>query len=59
MISGQWSQRKDILRICLKNIKLPSISLKYSGTPILTSMVGLHTGNIHTKFEANPCIDLR
>ena len=24
-------------------------------TPILTNLVGIHTSNIHTKFEANPC----
>ena len=24
-------------------------------TPILRHLVGVHTSNIHTKFEANPC----
>ena len=24
-------------------------------TPILTNLVGIHTSNIHTKFEANQC----
>ena len=28
-------------------------------TPILTNLVGVHSGNIHTKFEANPCSGLR
>ena len=28
-------------------------------TPILTNLVGDHPKNIHTKFEANPCSDLR
>ena len=28
-------------------------------TPILTSLVGVHPRNIHTKFEANPCSGLR
>ena len=28
-------------------------------TPILTNLVGIHTSNIHTKFEANPCSGLR
>ena len=28
-------------------------------TPILTILVGDHPRNIHTKFEANPCSDLR
>ena len=27
--------------------------------PILTNLVGVHTRNIHTKFEANPCSGLR
>ena len=28
-------------------------------TPISTNSVGVHRRNIHTKFEANPCICLR
>ena len=28
-------------------------------TPILTKLVGVHSRNIHTKFEANPCSGLR
>ena len=28
-------------------------------TTILTNLVGLHSRNIHTKFEANPCSGLR
>ena len=28
-------------------------------TPILTNLIGIHTSNIHTKFEANPCSGLR
>ena len=28
-------------------------------TTILTNLVGVHPRNIHTKFEANPCSDLR
>ena len=28
-------------------------------TPILTNLVGIHTSNIHTDFEANPCSGLR
>ena len=28
-------------------------------TPILTTLVGVHQRNIHTKFEANPCSGLR
>ena len=28
-------------------------------TPILTNLVGVHTRNIHTQFEANPCSGLR
>ena len=28
-------------------------------TPILTNLVGVHLGNIHTKFVANPCSGLR
>ena len=28
-------------------------------TPILTNLVGVHQRNINTKFEANPCSDLR
>ena len=27
-------------------------------TLILTNLVGVHPRNIHTKFEANPCIGL-
>ena len=34
--------------------------MKNSGsTPILTNLVRVHPRNIHTKFEANPCSDLR
>ena len=28
-------------------------------TLILTNLVGVHQGNIHTKFEANPCSSSR
>ena len=28
-------------------------------TPILTNLVGVHPGNIHTKFEANLCSSSR
>ena len=28
-------------------------------TPILTNLIGVYPRNIHTKFEANPCRDLR
>ena len=28
-------------------------------TPILTTIVGIHPRNIHTKFEGNPCSGLR
>ena len=28
-------------------------------TTILTNLVGVHLGKIHTKFEANPCRGLR
>ena len=28
-------------------------------TPILPNLVGIHTSNIHTKFEANLCSGLR
>ena len=28
-------------------------------TPVLTNLVADHPRNIHTKFEANPCSDLR
>ena len=27
--------------------------------PILTNLVGVHSGNIHTEFEANLCSGLR
>ena len=28
-------------------------------TPIFSNLVGIHTSNIHIKFEANPCSGLR
>ena len=28
-------------------------------TPILTNLIGVHPGNIHTKFEANLCSSSR
>ena len=40
--------------------KITHNSMKNRGsTPILTNLVGEHPRNIHTKFEANPCSDLR
>ena len=31
----------------------------WGSTPILTHLVGVHPGNIHTTFEANLCSSLR
>ena len=34
--------------------------MKNSGsTPIFSNLVRVHPRNVHTKFEANPCSDLR
>ena len=44
------------LRISQKLHKITHNSMQNRGsTPILTNLVGIHTSNIHTKSEANPC----
>ena len=51
---------EDFLRISQKLHKSTHNSMQNRGsTPILTNLVGIHTSNIHTKFEANPCSSLR
>ena len=30
-----------------------------SKTPILSNLVGVHSRNIHTRFQANPCSPLK
>ena len=42
----------------MQNITNNSI-LNRGSTSISTNLVGVHIGNIHTKFEANPCCGLR
>ena len=60
MVSGQWFQRKYLLRIYLKIHKVANYSvIESGGTPIFTILVGLYPRNIYTKFEANLCICLR
>ena len=50
----------DFLRISQKLHKITHNSMQNRGsTLILTNLVGIHTSNIHTKFEANPCSGLR
>ena len=47
---------EDFLRISQKLHKITHNSVQNRGsTPILTNLVGIHTINIHTNFEANPC----
>ena len=51
----QWFQRKRFKNL-KKCTKLYHYSMKNRGsTPMLTNLVGVHSRNIHTKFEANPC----
>ena len=51
---------EDFLRIRQRLHKITHNSMQNGGsTPILTNLVGIHTSNIHTKFEANPCSSSR
>ena len=60
MISGQWFYRRRFSKNWQKIApNYPSFHEKKDSTPILTSLVGVHPRNIHTKFEANPCSGLR
>ena len=60
MVSGQWFQRKDLLRIGLKLHKITHNLMTNSGiTLIFTKLIGVHPRNINRIFEANPCISLR
>ena len=46
---------EDFLRISQKLHKITHNSMQNRGsTTISTNLVGIHTSNIHTKFEANP-----
>ena len=67
MISGQLFQRKRSFKNKPKIHKITNYSIKRRWVPFhekfglhlnLTNSVGVHSRNIHTKFEANLCSSL-